>query len=234
MDETGCASVRCSGVAIGYALGAILGGAADGAGGELAATIALVVRAEAAHELVEAARDGGIDRFAGGRDDQPFAAFGDGGHGNIIATLDKISAIGIQSLRHLALLSKGYLMLGTIATVLAGLVGAGVIFMGTSFFWAPQAAVGFGIPDTPAEGRSFHAWLTVKGLRDIVSGLFILIVLVGGTTHQLGWFMLAASAIPVGDMVIVLRSDGPKATAYGVHGATAAVMLAIGALLLIA
>ncbi|MGW5685550.1 DUF4267 domain-containing protein [Nonomuraea sp. NPDC003754] len=125
-------------------------------------------------------------------------------------------------------------MLTTIATVLAGLIGAGVIVMGTSFFWAPQAAVGFGIPDTPTEGRSFHAWLSVKGVRDIASGLFILIVLAGGTTHLLGWFMLAAGAIPVGDAVIVLRSNGPKTAAYGIHGATAVVMLAISALLLIA
>jgi hypothetical protein len=126
-------------------------------------------------------------------------------------------------------------MLSTIATVLAGLIGAGVIFMGTSFFWAPQAAAaGFGIPDTPTEGRSFHAWLSVKGMRDIASGLFILVVLVGGTTHMLGWFLLAASAIPVGDALIVLRSKGPKSAIYGIHGATAVVMLVISALLLIA
>lgn len=37
-------------------------------------------------------------------------------------------------------------------------------------------------------------------------GLFIFIVLAGGTTHLLGWFMLAASFMPVGDAVIVLRS----------------------------
>ncbi|MGI5489398.1 DUF4267 domain-containing protein [Microtetraspora malaysiensis] len=125
-------------------------------------------------------------------------------------------------------------MLGTIATVLAGLIGAGVIFMGASAFWAPQGAVGFGIPDTPADDRAFHAWLSVKGVRDIASGLFILIVLAGGTTHLLGWLMLAASFIPVGDAVIVLRSNGPKAVAYGVHAATAAVMLAISVLLLVA
>lgn len=125
-------------------------------------------------------------------------------------------------------------MLSNIATVLAGLIGAGIIFMGASAFWAPQAAAGFGIPDTPTEDRSFHAWLSVKGVRDIASGLFIFILLVGGTTHLLGWFLLAASAIPVGDAVIVLRSNGPKAAVYGIHGATAVVMLAISALLLIA
>lgn len=125
-------------------------------------------------------------------------------------------------------------MLSTIATVLAGLIGASVILMGARFFWAPQAAAGFGIPDTPTEDRTFQAWLSVKAVRDIGAGLLILVVLVGGTTHLLGWFMLAAGFIPVGDAVIVLRGNGPKATAYGVHAATAAVMLVIGALLLIA
>lgn len=45
--------------------------------------------------------------------------------------------------------------------------------------------------------------------------------------------LLAASIIPLGDAFIVLRGNGPKATAYGVHGATAAVMLATAALLFI-
>jgi hypothetical protein len=47
------------------------------------------------------------------------------------------------------------------------------------------------------------------GVRDIASRLFIFIVLAGGTTHLLGWFTPAAGTIPVGDVVIVLRSNGP-------------------------
>ena len=43
--------------------------------------------------------------------------------------------------------------------------------------------------------------------------------------------MLAASTIPIGDAIIALRSNGPKATAYGVHGATAGVLLATAAFL---
>ena len=31
-------------------------------------------------------------------------------------------------------------------------------------------------------------------------------------------------SIPIGDAIIVLRSNGPKATAYGVHGATTVVV----------
>jgi hypothetical protein len=125
-------------------------------------------------------------------------------------------------------------MLSNIATVLAALIGAGVILMGTLPIWAPQAAAGYGIPDTPTGDRTFHAWYSVKGVRDIASGLFIFILLIGGTTHLLGGFMLAASVIPVGDAVIVLRSNGPKTTVYGIHVATAAVMVTIGVLLLIA
>lgn len=125
-------------------------------------------------------------------------------------------------------------MLTNVANVLAGLIGAGIIFMGVRAFWAPQAAVGFGIPDTPTEDPSFQAWLSVKAVRDIASGVFVLVLLLAATPQVLGWFMLAATGIPVGDALIVLRSNGPKAAAYGIHGTTAVVMLAISVLLLVA
>ncbi|QDY77916.1 DUF4267 domain-containing protein [Streptomyces qinzhouensis] len=125
-------------------------------------------------------------------------------------------------------------MLTTVSNVLAGLIGAGVIFVGARTFWAPQAAVGFGIPGTRVEDRAFRAWLSVKAVRDMASGLFILILLAGATPHLLGWFMLAAAVIPVGDALIVLRSNGPKAAVYGIHGSAAVVMLAVGVLLLVA
>lgn len=125
-------------------------------------------------------------------------------------------------------------MLTNVAYVLAGLIGAGIIVIGARALWAPQAAAGFGIPGTPTDDRAFQAWLSVKAVRDIASGLFVFVLLAGATPHLLGWFMLAATGIPVGDALIVLRSNGPKATAYGVHGATAVVMLAISLLLLVA
>ena len=125
-------------------------------------------------------------------------------------------------------------MLTTVACVLAGLIGAGCVLMGANAFRAPRAAAGFGIPDTPVEDRTFHAWLSVKAVRDIASGVFIFILLAGATPDLLGWFMLAAAGIPVGDAVIVSRSNGPRTAVYGVHGATAAVMVVISALLLAA
>lgn len=125
-------------------------------------------------------------------------------------------------------------MLIAVAYGLAGLIGAGIIFVGVNAFRAPQAAAGFGIPGTQTGDPAFQAWLTVKAVRDIASGVFIFIVLAAATPQLVGWFMLAAAGIPAGDALIVLRSKGPRATAYGVHAATAAVMLVISVLLLVA
>ena len=46
--------------------------------------------------------------------------------------------------------------------------------------------------------------------------------------------MVAAALIPVGDAIIVLRSGGSRAAAFGIHGATAVIMLAAGGTLLMA
>src|SRR5689334_7198117 len=122
----------------------------------------------------------------------------------------------------------------TIAYALAGLIGAGIIFVGARFIVAPRvAAAGYGVqPDLGP--RSVGAYLSVKGVRDIASGLFLFILMAAGATHLLGWVILAATIIPLADASIVLRSGGPKSIAWGVHGLTAAVMLVTSALLLIA
>ena len=54
-----------------------------------------------------------------------------------------------------------------------------------------------------------------------------------GSAHVLGWFMLAATLIPVADAVIVLQQGGSRTVAFGVHGGTAVAMLIISGLLLI-
>ncbi|MFF0248247.1 DUF4267 domain-containing protein [Streptosporangium sandarakinum] len=119
----------------------------------------------------------------------------------------------------------------TIGTVLS-VVGALFIgYVGVSYLLAPQSmAPDFGLPTWPhGEGAGF---LAVKGIRDVVSGLVILSVALVGNRRVLGWVMLAMALTPIGDMFIVLFSDGAPATAFGVHGATAlAVMLAGGLLL---
>jgi hypothetical protein len=113
---------------------------------------------------------------------------------------------------------------------LAGLIAAGIIAVGLRFLLSPgQAAAGFGVP---AEQAGDHAYLAVKGIRDIASGIFTVVLLAARMPHVLAWFLLTATLIPVGDMIVVLRHQGSKATAYGIHGATAAVLLATAALLL--
>ena len=122
-------------------------------------------------------------------------------------------------------------MATSIGFYLSALIAAGIIFIGGRFLVAPSlAAAAYGVP-APTEPRS-RAYLSVKGIRDIASGLFIAIFIAYRAAHPLGWFMLVAAIIPIGDAAIVLRHGGSRAIAFGVHGVTAAVMLIISGLLL--
>lgn len=121
----------------------------------------------------------------------------------------------------------------TIGYVLAGILAGAIIFIGARFLVAPRAAAaGYGVlPDLNQSGSD--AYLSVKGVRDIATGLFVVIVMLAHATHLVGWVMLAATMIPIADGIIVLRDGGSKTIAWGVHGATAAVMLITAALLLV-
>jgi hypothetical protein len=130
-------------------------------------------------------------------------------------------------------------MLVTLASVVCGVIGVAIVFLGARFLVAPQtAAAGYGVPvetaPTPARLAGPYPWLYVKGVRDIASGLFTFILLANHAPHVLGAFIAAAAVIPVGDAAIVLRSGGTRAAAFGIHGVTAVVMLAAGAALLTA
>ncbi|MEN4476281.1 DUF4267 domain-containing protein [Mycolicibacterium cosmeticum] len=120
----------------------------------------------------------------------------------------------------------------TAGYVLAGVLAAAIIAIGARFLVAPRtAAAGYGVlPDLDQPG--VRAYLGVKGIRDITTGVFVIILLLARATHLAGWVMLAATLIPITDAVIVLRNGGAKSVAYGVHGATAVVMLVTTALLL--
>lgn len=121
----------------------------------------------------------------------------------------------------------------TVGYVLAGLIAAAIIFIGARFLVAPRvAAAGYGVPvdlDGPVPG----AYLSVKGIRDIASGLFLVILMVAGETHLLGWVILAATIIPLVDTAIVLRNGGARSIAFGIHGITAAVMVVTAGLLIV-
>ena len=117
---------------------------------------------------------------------------------------------------------------------LAGLIAAGIVFIGARFLWDPAAASrDFGIPNSPPPSTGFTGWLAVKGTRDIVSGLFVFLLMANGSPRLLGEFMLVASLIAFGDMVTVLRSGGSRALAFGMHGLTGLVIVATGACLIV-
>lgn len=123
-------------------------------------------------------------------------------------------------------------MLRDLGSALAGLLALGVILMGARYLIDPQpAAAGFGIPGNVAAASHGPAWLAVKAARDIAIGIAIAVLVIDGAHQQLGYLLLAACVIPVADGMIVLRSGGPKAIAYGVHWTTAAVILIAAGLL---
>ena len=123
-------------------------------------------------------------------------------------------------------------MTATIGFYLSGVIAAGIIFIGCRFLLVPStAAAAYGVP-AGAEPH-LRAYLSAKGIRDIASGLFAAILIAYGSAHVLGWFMLAATLIPIADAVIVLHQGGRRTAAFGVHGGTAVAMLIISGLLLI-
>jgi hypothetical protein len=118
-------------------------------------------------------------------------------------------------------------VLTTVAYGLAVVLNLMLLFVGLRFLFAPWAAAGgYGVP-----AKQDIAYLTIKGLRDGGYGLLglALLAFVGARAEAL--FMLVLVPVPLGDVVVVLRNGGSKAVAFGVHFATAVVMLVNAALL---
>ncbi|MEU6343578.1 DUF4267 domain-containing protein [Streptomyces sp. NPDC046977] len=119
-------------------------------------------------------------------------------------------------------------MLSTVAYSLAVVLNLFVLFIGGRFLLAPRAAAaGYGVPAEGAGG----AYLTVKGLRDGAYGLLGLALLAFAGATAEAWYMLVVALLPLGDTLIVLRNGGTKAVAFGIHFATAVVVLISAALL---
>jgi hypothetical protein len=123
------------------------------------------------------------------------------------------------------------LMLTPLAYGLAIVLNLLFVYIGAQFLRVPQAAAaGYGVPAKP-DGAGDPAYLTIKGVRDGTYGLVGLALLTFAGAHAEAWFMLVAVIAPLGDMLIVLRNGGTKAVAFGIHFATAVVMLICAALL---
>ena len=121
-------------------------------------------------------------------------------------------------------------MLAPFAYGLAIVLALFVVFIGARFLYAPHAAAaGYGVPAEP--GSAADAYLAIKGVRDLTFGVLGLALIAFASAHAAGWYMLVVALAPLGDTLIVLRHGGTKATAFGIHFATAVIVLVSAALL---
>jgi hypothetical protein len=115
---------------------------------------------------------------------------------------------------------------------LAALIALGVIVIGSFYLVSPQRISGsFGLKP-PASDPDTLAWLRLKGIRDLASGLVVVTLMLTSDSRSLGLALIAFAIIPLGDMLIILRSGGSRSKAFSVHGLTCAVMLVVGLLLI--
>jgi len=123
-------------------------------------------------------------------------------------------------------------MQNAIPLILAVLLAVGIIVIGCFYLFSPERISGtFGLKP-PAQDADTRAWLRPKGIRDVVAGLVVLAMMLTADRRTLGIALLVEAIIPFGDMSIVLGSGGSKPRAFSVHGATCAVMLVVGLLLI--
>jgi hypothetical protein len=108
--------------------------------------------------------------------------------------------------------------------IVALIACAAIIAIGTRFLLAPrQATLAFGVA-----AENLRALTEIKGVRDITSGVVLLVVWAAAGRTALGWALFAAAITPTGDALIVLTNHGKLSTVLGVHGITAALLVAAG------
>jgi hypothetical protein len=113
------------------------------------------------------------------------------------------------------------------ALLVALLASAAIIVLGARFLVTPRrATLDFGVA-----ADNVRALTAIKGVRDIASGVVLLVVWAAAGRTALGWALIAAAITPAADAVIVLTNGGKRATALGIHGLTAALLVAAGLVL---
>ena len=123
-------------------------------------------------------------------------------------------------------------MRNAIALILAGLIAVGIIVIGCFYLASPERVSGsFGLKP-PASDTDTRAWLRLKGIRDVASGVVVLAMMLTMDWRLVGIVGLVEAVIPFGDMSIILGSGGSKSHALSIHGVTCAVMLVVGLLLI--
>jgi Domain of unknown function (DUF4267) len=123
-----------------------------------------------------------------------------------------------------------YFMLDVVPLSLAALIAVGVIVIGCFYLVSPERISGtFGLKP-PASDANTRGWLRLKGIRDAVSGLVVLTMMLTADWRLVGIALIVEAIIPLGDMSIILGSGGSKSRAFSIHGVTCAVMLVVGLL----
>ena len=115
----------------------------------------------------------------------------------------------------------------TLTRSLALLIGLGLVFIGLRFLLAPRAgAEGFGVFLPPADVN--YAFHYAKGIRDVFSGLLLVVFAGLGYDRPLAWVALLGTLIPGVDLTIVRAQPTAALVLELPH------LLAIGLLLLVA
>ncbi len=123
-------------------------------------------------------------------------------------------------------------MRNVIPLSLAALMAVGVIIIGCLYLVSPERiSESFGLKP-PASDADTRAWLRLKGIRDVVSGLVVLTMMLTADGRAVGIVLLVEAIVPLGDMSIILGSGGSKSRGFSIHGVTCAVMLVVGLLLI--
>ena len=125
-------------------------------------------------------------------------------------------------------------MTHAIPLALSALIAVTILVIGCFYVAAPARILGsFGLKP-PASDANTLAWLRLKGIRDIASGLVVLTMMLTASSRTVGLVVLVLAIIPFGDMSNILGSGGARSKAISIHGVTCAVMLVLGLLLMYA
>src|ERR1700739_2828006 len=105
-----------------------------------------------------------------------------------------------------------YFMLNAMPLSLAALIAVGIMVIGCFYLVSPERVSGsFGLKP-PASDADTRAWLRLKGVRDVASGLAVLTMMLTTGTRTAGIVLLVFAIIPFGDMSNILVSGGRKGT----------------------
>ncbi|MFC9840571.1 DUF4267 domain-containing protein [Rhodococcus sp. NPDC127530] len=120
-------------------------------------------------------------------------------------------------------------MLAWIGLVISWIGALGIMGIGAAYLAKNEKnAAGFGLPTNPAADA--RGWWQVKGIRDVTSGLLV-IVFTFAARDQLALLVLLLAVTPLGDMWIVLSNGGDRKAAFAIHGATAVALIVAAVLL---